>query len=112
MSKLRSPITAQIVSFEDADRSRRALEESVRELQDLPASSTRIIAGVELADGVERPIAHKLGRAPLFVRSSDPRGAVSTGRIEEIRGGYDRSQFVALKATGWGATITVDVEVK
>ena len=112
MSTFRSPVTGPIRSFEDADRTRLKLEECVRQLQDLPSSSTRIISGIVLADGVETPVAHKLGRAPAFVRESCPRGAVTTGRIEEVRGSNDRTQIVILKATGWGASITVDVELK
>jgi hypothetical protein len=41
------------------------------------------------------------------------RDATATGRIVEVRSAdYDRAQYVVLKATGHGATITVDIEVK
>ncbi len=91
---------------------RRNLEACILEIQNSPAMAERICSGVELADGVETTIAHKLGRAPRFVRESCPRNAVSTGRVEEVRGTHDRTQVVVLKASGWGATIIVDVEVK
>jgi hypothetical protein len=72
-----------------------------------------VVAGVELADGVVTPIAHKLGRAPAWMGISLVRGAASTGRIDDTsrEGGNDRSKFAVLTATGWGATITVDLLV-
>jgi hypothetical protein len=107
---VRSPVTPQISSFAAAEATRRVVEACIREIQDLPASSMRIISGVELADGVATPVAHKLGRAPAWVQASVARSASSTGRIVETRSGsYDRSQVVVLTATGHGATITVDV---
>lgn len=108
---MRNPNTPQISSFAAAETARRAHEECILEIQRQPGVGARVIAGVELADGVERPIAHKLGRAPVFVRESCPRGAFSTGRVEEIRSTNDRAQTIILKATGWGGTITVDVLV-
>ena len=86
----------------------------INELAKQPSASMRVIADVELADGIETPVAHKLGRSPTFVRESCPRGALSTGRIDEVRDPakqVDRSKFVVLKATGWGATIVIDVQV-
>ena len=96
---------------EDLERMRLEHEDKIVELQKLPASSLRVIANVTLADGILTPIPHGLGRA-VYVLVSPPRGATSSGRIEEVRDGtYDRTKYVALKATGWGATITVDVWV-
>lgn len=110
---MRSPVTPQISSFAAAEATRRVVEACIREIQDLPCSSTRIIAGVELADGVVTPIAHRLGRAPVFVGISVPRGATAAGWTVETRSGsYDRSQVVVLTANAYGATITVDLEVK
>jgi hypothetical protein len=41
------------------------------------------------------------------------RGASTTGRIDDTSrtGGNDRAKFAVLTATGWGATITVDLLV-
>jgi hypothetical protein len=92
---------------------RRDTEKAITQLQGLPSAAMRILSDKSLADGVATPIAHGLGRVPSMVTCSLPRGAVSTGRIEEVRSSaFDRTRFVVLKATGWGATITVDVEVK
>lgn len=85
---------------------------AIHELQALPAVSIRIVTNVSLADGVETPVAHGLGRPPQWVRESCPRSPSTSGRVEEVRtGSGDRRKFVVLKATGWGATITVDVMV-
>lgn len=86
----------------------------INELASLPAATMRVIPDVELADGIETPVAHKLGRVPTFVRESAPRGAIAAGRIDEVRDPavtVDRSKYVVLKASGWGATITIDVQV-
>jgi len=95
-----------------AERVRRSHAQAIKDLAALPSSSMKVIADVQLLDGVPTPVAHTLGRAPTFVRESAPRGAASSGRIDEIRDGtVDRSVYVLLKATGWGATIIVDVQV-
>lgn len=88
----------------------RNLREVVRELQLLPFASAKVAkVAVVLADGVPTPIPHGLGRR-AFVWHSPPRGASTTGRIEEVRdSSHDSNKFVVLKATGWGASITVDV---
>lgn len=104
-----APITPRLTDV-DAERVRREFDRVIRELQNLPSSSLLVISGVSLADTIATVIGHGLGRAPLWVGPSAPRGPSSTGRIEEIIDGtHDRSQVVVLKATGWGATITVDV---
>lgn len=92
------------------DRVRRDLTEAVRELQRLP--QIRVIENVTLADGVETPVAHGLGRPAIWVRESSPRGASSSGRVEEVRNGkHDRSRYVVLKATGFGASVICSVAV-
>jgi hypothetical protein len=94
----------------DTERVRREHHDAIVELQSLPAAGMRVIEGVTLADGVTTPVAHGLGRLPVWICPSAPRNATSTGRIIEVRSGsYDRSKVVALQATGWGATITIDV---
>lgn len=95
----------------DAELVRLEHERKLIELQKLPASSLRIIRDVSLTDGVATPIAHGMGRT-VFVLVSPPRGASATGRMEEVRDGtQDRSKYVVLKATGWGATVLVDLAV-
>ena len=97
---------------EKTERVRRNTQDAISELQRLPASRARIIRDVALADGVSTPVPHGLGVA-AFATHTPPRGASSTGRIEEVRDGtQDRTKYVVLKATGWGATVTVDIEVK
>jgi hypothetical protein len=100
------------VAFGDPelDRVLRELHERVAALAAEPRP--HVVTDVELADGVETPIAHGLGRAPTWACPSAPRGASTSGRIEEVRSDeYDRDDVVVLVATGWGATITVDLAV-
>lgn len=110
--RLKPPSTPRLAD-PDAERVRRAHEERIIELQGVPAMDLRVMSDIELADGVVTAIPHSLGRVPTWVSASCPRGAPTTnGRIEEVRSStHKRNQFVVLKATGWGVTITVDVAV-
>lgn len=91
---------------------RQDLTAIVSEIQQLPFASMRVVQGVVLDDGVETPVSHGLGRPPVWVRESAPRGPMTAGIVEEVRtGGIDRRKSVLLKASGWGASITVDVLV-
>ena len=106
------PALAPRLDDRKVDRVARDHARRIDDLGKLPASGMRVIAGVELADGVETPVAHGLGRRATYVRESCPQGAAATGRIEEVRtASYDADKFVVLKASGWGATITIDVQV-
>lgn len=109
--RLHAPTTARLADPVD-DRVRQGIDRQIRELQAAPAVSMVVIPGVELEDGVETPIPHGLGRPARWVKESAPRSATTTGRVEEVRGStHDRTRYVVLKATDWGATITVDVAV-
>lgn len=97
---------------ERAERVRRSHAAAIVELQGLPSASERVVTA-RLKNGVPTPINHTLGRAPTFVAVSVPRGAVSAGFIVEVRGGnIDPRKQIVLTASGYGATITVDVSVK
>ena len=94
------------------ERVRQEHAAAIRELQLAPAAEMRVLLSVALADGVDTPVPHGLGRAPLWVRESTVRGGVTAGFVEEIRtGSADRAKYVVLRATGYGATITVDLAV-
>lgn len=91
------------------DRTRREYEQKLREL-DRQSRKQTLLRDVELEDAKETPVAHGLGRR-VSVFLSPPRGATTSGRVEEVRSAtLDPRRFVVLKATGWGATITVDVK--
>lgn len=111
-SRLRPPLTPRLADS-DAERVRRAHEERIVELQRQPAMELSVIRDIELANGVVTAVPHSLGRPPVWAQASLVRGAPSTsGRIEDIRSTtFSRSQYVVLKATGWGVTITVDLAV-
>lgn len=94
------------------EQTRQEHHAAIVELQQLPCVTLRVIRDVSLANGIPTQVAHGLGRPPLFVRESCPRGASTSGRVTEIRTGTgDRKAVVVLQADGWGATITVDVVV-
>jgi hypothetical protein len=97
---------------ERAERARRSHASAITELQTGPLAGAKVIAGISLPDGELRTVAHKLGRAPRWVGVSVVRGASTAGVITETRGGqYNASQLLALTASGYGATITVDLLV-
>lgn len=96
----------------DAERIRQNHDERIAELQQLPGAGLVGLGQFQLVDSVETTIPNPLNRKPTQVIVSPPRGAVTTGRIEEVRDGkYDRTRILVLKATGWGASIFVDVAV-
>lgn len=95
-----------------AEQVRAEHHRAITELQRAPLAGAVVLKGVTLESGVATPVPHGLGRVPVFVRESCPRGASSTGRVDEIRtSAYDAKKYIVLQATGWGATITVDVLV-
>ena len=93
------------------ERVRKNLVDAVRELQGVPVSQGVLLRDVELEDGVETPVAHGIGRRAV-VLTSPPRGPSSSGRLEELRSSeYDPTRYALLKASGFGATVTVDIAV-
>ncbi len=98
---------------DDAERVRRSHADAIAELQAAPFAGARIIQNISLADGVPTPIAHGLGRVPLWCTPSVVRNATSTaGKIVETRdGAYPRDKYVTLTATGWAGTIAIDLAV-
>lgn len=105
-------LVARVLGDPIAEEVRRNHERCIRELQQAPAAAAVLVEGVSLQSGVATSIPHTLGRAPRMITVSPVRGAAASGRIEETRNGVDRSKAIILTATGFGATITVDVEVK
>ena len=91
---------------ERAEQVRRSHAAAIKALQD---ATPRVVSGVQLKNGIATTVAHSLGRAPRIVIVGVPRGAVSAGYITDDAK-KDRSSSVTLTATGYGATITVDVE--
>lgn len=112
------PILDRRLEDADADQVRRSHADAIRELQALPAAGEVLIPNVSLVSGAETPIAHKLGRAPVFVQVSVVSGAVTAGIITEFRTVFsngapvDRTKIIVLQASGYGATVRVDVLVR
>ena len=106
---MRSPSSPQVTSFAAAETARRVAEECIRELQ---TGRPSVLRSIVLEDGIETAVAHKLGRAPLWVGVSCVRGAVASGRVEEVRtGSYQFAQVIVLRATGYGGPVTIDLAV-
>lgn len=85
---------------------RQALEEIRRQLVELAKDLAFRDIDVILPAGVNTVVHHGLGRRSLHYTLSAPRGATTTGRIDETA--FD-DVSVTLKATGMGATIKVRV---
>ncbi len=106
MKDPRSPRLAD----KDSEQARRVLVDAVLELQATPAAQANYVTGLALADGVITNVDHGLEREPLMLFVSPPRGPTSKGMIEEIRTTVtDRAKTVLLRATGYTATVVVDV---
>jgi hypothetical protein len=102
------------VAHEDPklEEMRRDHRAAIAELQTLPLAGAVIKRDVTLQSGVATPVPHGLGRIPNIVIPSVPRGAVSAGFIVEVRDGkFRRDQYITLTASGYGATITIDLTV-
>lgn len=95
----------------DAEQVRRNHDERIKQLAGRPAFALTPIGEATLPDGVLVKVGHSLGRFPSLVLWSPPRGAVTAGLLEEVREGLDRCRFVGLRASGFGATVRVDVGV-
>ncbi len=108
--RLRKPLGVVIPGV-GPESTRRDHAEAIRELQRSKLVAAKLIKDIELADATDTPIAHGQGR-PVLVFVSPVRGASTSGRVTETRSAtYDRSKFVVLRATGFGATVTVDLLV-
>lgn len=95
----------------DVERAVRNLRDAVRDLQRGTFAGALVIPDVALEDGVAKLVSHGLLRRPRAVIVSVPRGAASAGYIVESRDGVNRTQQLKLTASGYGATITVDLVV-
>lgn len=106
------PPSTQRLDDSKAEEARRSIVEKVTELQKLPFVDAQIVEDVELEDGVETTVAHKLGRRPKYIRESCVRGALTVGMVQEVRGGNeDPTRTVVLIASGYGAAIKCSVVV-
>lgn len=103
----------------DAERSRQSHAQAITELQRSPCAATEILENVVLPDNAETVVSHHLGRRPRMIIVSPPRGA-SLGGVTRDFGAkspltgqvIDQTRFILLRTDGWGAAITVDIEVK
>lgn len=96
------------------DEMNKALRAISDEFKRTSRADAKVIEGVALVEATDNDIAHGLGRAWKGWRIVDLTGCTTTGRIERRAATtieIDTSKVLRLRATGWGATITVSVEV-
>ncbi len=107
--RLKPPLSITL-DDEKSERANQHHEDRINELQQLPSAGLTVLPNITLADGVATIISHRLGRRPLWVGVSVPRGAATTaGYIIETRDGtQDPTKFLILTANDYGATVTVD----
>ena len=108
MTDFRAPLT-RVLDDKVAESVRRDHAEKITQIQKQPMVSAGVVYGVSLADSVATPVSHKLGRTPTIVIPSVIRGATTAGLLVE---NSRDANFVTLTASGFGATITLDLVVK
>ena len=104
----------------DAERVRQSHAQGITELQELQIAKAVVIRNVTLPDATDTPISHGLGRPPVFVKESAVREGtpiaaagiiVDLGTRNTAGQPIDRSRTVVLRATGYGATLVIDLLV-
>lgn len=102
-----------------AERVRRNQNERIAEIQKSVGFGLRVIRDVTLADDVPTPVPHGMGRAVSVIVSPPRRTGLGATAplVRRVDGTFedlikaDPSKFVTLLASGWGASIVVDVWV-
>lgn len=103
-------VARQPTGNRDVDRALAPLVVVANELTSIPILDGRLIERVELPDATTVKINHLLGRAWRGHIQCSLVGAVSAGRIDDVSGADEKRQLW-LKATGYGATVTVTLWV-
>lgn len=93
------------------DANTRGLLDLIGQLQKVDILRGRQLTGIDLAAATDVDVPHLLGRAWRGWIVVDTTGATSAGRIDGSLAEYDHAKFLRLKATGYGATITVSLWV-
>lgn len=105
---------------DDADQVRRSHAGAIKELQLTPIVGAVVITSVVLPDATDVAVPHKLGRAPRWVGPSVVKevGAIASvgiivdlGVTDSAGNPVNRSEIVVLRASGYGATVAIDLLV-
>lgn len=117
VTRFTPPLTTRLAD-PDSEAVRRNHEQRITEFQRLPIAGGELIRNVAIPNASDRLVPHGLGRAPLMVIVSPPRGANAVGMVRELRGTnpfsgapIDSAKAVCLRADSFASTITVDVLV-
>jgi hypothetical protein len=102
------PLSVRLAD-ETAERVRQSHARAITDLQ--RRLEAKVVRAVVLPDGVRTSVSHDLGREPLWIGPSAIRGSVTVGCVVEFRDGVDRVQRVDIAASGYGATVTIDLLV-
>lgn len=106
---VRTNLANQTLADATAEQVRRSHHDALSELQASPLAGAKVVS-VKLENGKATTVSHGLGRVPKAVLVSVVRGATtSAGYIKETREAVDPSKAVMLTASGYGATVQVDV---
>lgn len=108
MARLTPAVTTRLKD-EAAEQVRRNHEQRISELAGSPLAGA-VVLEIELPNGTDVTVAHRLGRRPRGVWVAAVRGAVTAGQVIEVSG-TDPDRIVVLRATGYGATVTAAVLV-
>jgi len=82
----------------------------LNELAGDPRASRRTLSGVTLNNGSVTLIRHGLGKRWSGYQITAQRGATAAGYIN-YQSGADEDKYLRLLASGFGAALTVDIEV-
>lgn len=118
VSRRFTKLAAVKLTDSDAERARDSHASAIAELQGLVAAGLIILDPVDIPNGGQVIVSHRLGREPRMVLFSPPRvefgtpGLVAGGILVDLPGnGLDRSQSLRILAAGYGCTVTVTIGV-
>jgi len=95
----------------DLDGNTVNLDDRLKQLEASPLLRGRQIDDIALANATDVDVRHLLGREWTGWFVVDTTGAAAAGRIDGSTAAYDKASFLRLRATGYGATITVSIWV-
>ena len=103
-----TPLLNIVLEDTKAERVRVAHASAIATLQ----NARHVVSGVVLPSATLVYVSHGLGRTPSHVTLGTPQGATAAGSItQSTPSGMDTTKQLALTANGYGATVTVTVEV-
>jgi hypothetical protein len=100
------PVTLKL-DDDKAERARQNHDARIGELQKSPLAGP-VVVSVTIGNGATVTVPHRLQRRPVVVIQSIIRGGSTPGLVREIS---RDDKFVTLSASGFGASISLDLVV-